>query len=122
MVFHHTKLLFAEVPLKGLSSKKNSPLQLLATATVTCDDTTLHHRHKYKLEKLCVKWLCSRSYVTQHMCSILWGNSNTAHILAFLFNSTFRKCCEAWASKFPFLHNVNDTVPPSEACLYSHIN
>ena len=27
------------------------------------------------------------------------------------------ECCEVWASHFPFLHNVHDTVPPIEVCL-----
>ena len=30
--------------------------------------------------------------------------------------------CEVWASQFPFLHNLKDVIPPSEACLYGHIN
>ena len=46
---------------------------------------------------------------------------NRACILAYPFNSS-RQYFEGWASQFPFLHNVNDTVPPSEACLYSCIN
>ena len=47
---------------------------------------------------------------------------NSACILAYLFNSVFRQHCEVWASQFPFLHSLRDVIPPSEACLYGHIN
>ena len=47
---------------------------------------------------------------------------NSAHILAHLFNSVSRQHCEVWASQFPFLHSLKDVIPPSEACLYGHIN
>ena len=46
---------------------------------------------------------------------------NTASILVYLFNSASMLCCEVWALQFPF-HNFKDTIPPSEACLYGHIN
>ena len=39
---------------------------------------------------------------------------NTAHMLAFLFNSASRQCHDAWTLQFPFLHSTKDTVPPSE--------
>ena len=39
-----------------------------------------------------------------------------------LFNSVSRQCCEDWASQFPFLHSRKEVIPPSEACLYGHIN
>ena len=39
-----------------------------------------------------------------------------------MFNSVSRQCCEVWASKFPFLHSLREVIPPSEACLYCHIN
>ena len=44
------------------------------------------------------------------------------HILAHLFNSVSRQHWEVWASQFPFLHSLKEVVPPSEACLYGHIN
>ena len=47
---------------------------------------------------------------------------NTACILAYLFNSASRQHCEIWALHFPFLHSFKNTVPPSETCLYGHIN
>ena len=47
---------------------------------------------------------------------------NLARILAHLFNSVSRQCQEVWASQFPFLHSLKEVVPPSEACLYGHIN
>ena len=47
---------------------------------------------------------------------------NLAHILAHLFNSVSRQHREVWASQFPFLHSLKEVVPPSEACLYGHIN
>ena len=47
---------------------------------------------------------------------------NSAHILAHLFNSVSRQCHEVWASQFPFLHSLKEVIPPSEACLYGHIN
>ena len=47
---------------------------------------------------------------------------NSAHILAHLFNFVSRQCCEVWASQFPFLHSLKEVIPPSEACLYGHIN
>ena len=43
-----------------------------------------------------------------------------ACILAYLFNSVSRQCCEV--SQFPFLHSLREVIPPSEACLYGHIN
>ena len=42
--------------------------------------------------------------------------------LIHVFNSVSRQHCEVWASQFPFLHSLRDVIPPSEACLYSHIN
>ena len=47
---------------------------------------------------------------------------NSTHILVHVFNSVSRQCCEVWASQFPFLHSLRDVIPPSEACLYGHIN
>ena len=47
---------------------------------------------------------------------------NSAHILVHLFNSVSRQCHEIWASQFPFLHSLKEVLPPSEACLYGHIN
>ena len=47
---------------------------------------------------------------------------NSAHILAHLFNSVSRQHHEVWASQFPFLHSLKEVIPPSEACLYGHIN
>ena len=47
---------------------------------------------------------------------------NMAIILAYLFNSSSRQCHEVWASQFPSFHNIKDIVPPTEACLSSHIN
>ena len=41
---------------------------------------------------------------------------NTAHNLAYHFNSSSRQCLEIWGLQFPFF---KDTVPPSEA-LWSH--
>ena len=45
-----------------------------------------------------------------------------ACILAHLFNSVSRQHCEVWTSQFPFLHSLKEVIPPSEACLYGHIN
>ena len=39
---------------------------------------------------------------------------NSAHILAHLFNSV--------SILIPFLHSLKEVIPPSEACLYGHIN
>ena len=39
-----------------------------------------------------------------------------------MFNSVSRQHCEVWASQFPFLHSLREVIPPSEACLYCHIN
>ena len=50
------------------------------------------------------------------------GVGNSACILAHLFNSVSRQHCEVWASQFPFLHSLKEVIPPSEACLYGHIN
>ena len=47
---------------------------------------------------------------------------NSACILAHLFYSVSRQCGEVWASQFPFLHSLKEVIPPSEACLYGHIN
>ena len=47
---------------------------------------------------------------------------NSAHILAHLFNSVSRQCCEVWASQFPFLHSLKEVIPPSEVHLYGCIN
>ena len=47
---------------------------------------------------------------------------NSAHILAHLFNSVSRQHCEVWVSQFPFLHSLKEVIPPSEVCLYGHIN
>ena len=47
---------------------------------------------------------------------------NSVCILAHLFNSVSRQCREILASQFPFLHSLKEVIPPSEACLYGHIN
>ena len=47
---------------------------------------------------------------------------NSAHILAHIFNSASRQCCEIWASHFPILHSLKDVVSPSEACMHGGIN
>ena len=47
---------------------------------------------------------------------------NSAHILAYLFNSFSRQCHEVWASQFHFLHSLRDVIPFNEAWLYGHIN
>ena len=47
---------------------------------------------------------------------------NLVHISAYLFNSVSRQHREVWASQFPFLHSLWEEIPPSEACLYGHIN
>ena len=39
-----------------------------------------------------------------------------------VFNSVSRQHHEVWASQFPFLHCLRDVIPPSDACLYGHIN
>ena len=36
--------------------------------------------------------------------------------------SVSRQHCEVWASQFHFLHSLWEVIPPSEACLYGHIN
>ena len=46
---------------------------------------------------------------------------NAAHILES-FHSALRQNCEVWSSQFPFLYNLKDSVPPSEACLYGNIS
>ena len=43
---------------------------------------------------------------------------NTAFILAYLFISPSKQCCEVWASQFPFLHNLKDTIPTSDPYFY----
>ena len=47
---------------------------------------------------------------------------NSARFLAHLFNSVFGQHHEVWASQFPFLHSLKEVIPPSETCLYGHIN
>ena len=47
---------------------------------------------------------------------------NSTCILAHVFNSVSRQHHEVWASQFPFLLSLRDVIPPSEACLYGHIN
>ena len=39
-----------------------------------------------------------------------------------MFTSVSRQCHEVWASQFPFLSSLKEVVPPSEACLYGHVN
>ena len=53
---------------------------------------------------------------------MLCQNEYSAHILAHVFNSASRQCCEVLALQFPFLYGLKDVAPPIEACLYSHIN
>ena len=47
---------------------------------------------------------------------------NTAHILAYVFNSVSRECHEVWTSKFLFPHNFKDVLPPSKDCFNGCIN
>ena len=53
---------------------------------------------------------------------ILDDSLSKCSYFAYLFNSTSRQGCEVWASQFPFLHNIKDSINPSEACLYGCIN
>ena len=39
-----------------------------------------------------------------------------------VFISVSMHHCEVLASQFSFLHSLRDVIPPSETCLYSHIN
>ena len=58
----------------------------------------------------------------------IWDSSvskqvgNTAHILAYLFNSASRSCYNDWTLQFTFLHKFKDTFPDSEVCLHGYIN
>ena len=47
---------------------------------------------------------------------------NAVHILAHVFESASRKCLKIWTSQFHFLKRLKDVVPPSEVCLYGHID
>ena len=49
---------------------------------------------------------------------------NSAHILVhvLIMYVSIRQCHEVWASLFPFLYGLKDVVPPSEICLYGHMN
>ena len=47
---------------------------------------------------------------------------NTANILAYVFNFASRYHCVVRASQLPILHNIKDSIPSNEACLYGHIN
>ena len=47
---------------------------------------------------------------------------NTAYILAYLISSASRQHHDIWSSQFPCLHNLKDTVLPSEAFLYGCLN
>ena len=38
------------------------------------------------------------------------------------FNTVPRQHHKVWDLHFPYLHSFMDNVPPSEACLYDHIN
>ena len=58
--------------------------------------------------------------ILDNAVSIWFGNSTC--ILAHVFNSASRQHFEVLASYFPFLGSLKDVVPPSEACLYGHIN
>ena len=49
-------------------------------------------------------------------------SGNMACILAYHFNSVSMQCHEVLVSQFPFLHNIKESVLPSEACLYGGIN
>ena len=51
-----------------------------------------------------------------------WTRLFPSDILAYLFDSVSRQYHEFWASQFPFLHSLREVIPPSEACLYGHIN
>ena len=43
---------------------------------------------------------------------------NSACFVAYLFNSASGQHYGVWASQFPFLHNIKDSILPIEACLY----
>ena len=65
--------------------------------------------------------LCTKIHDTVDSDVSKWVG-NTAHILAYLFYFASKQHHEVWASKFPFLQSIKDTVPPSEACLYGYIS
>ena len=47
---------------------------------------------------------------------------NMTHILTNLFTSASRQCFEVCALQFAFLYNIEDSISPTEACLYGYIN
>ena len=49
-------------------------------------------------------------------------DGNMVYILAYCFKPASREHCEVWASQFPFLYKLKDTVPCSEPCLYGYID
>ena len=46
----------------------------------------------------------------------------TQLIFSISFDFASRQYHEVWASQLPFHHNFKDSVPPSEASLYGHVN
>ena len=59
--------------------------------------------------------------VASDMCGIMdsavskW-DGNMSHNLAYLFCSASRQHHDVWASQFPFLHSIEDSIPPDQAC------
>ena len=47
---------------------------------------------------------------------------NIPHFWPFFFNSSSTQHNAVWASKYSFLNNLKESVPPSEAYLYGHIS
>ena len=71
------------------------------------------------VSEVCKLLLKVHDILTNAVSKTVW---NSACILADVFNSATRQYHEVWASQFPFLHSCKDVIPPSEACLYCHIN
>ena len=59
--------------------------------------------------------------ILDSVVSKLVGKMKMASNLVYLFNSTSMQHQEVCSLQFPSLHNITNTVPHSEACLYSHI-
>ena len=82
-----------------------------------------HYPRLRELLYLCLK--CSELLLRIHDIldkTVSKRVGNLAQILAYQFNSVSRQHCEVWVLQFPFLHSLQEVIPPSEACLYGPIN
>ena len=88
-----------------MAVETQSSLFLMSGCALVDTIDSLHGSDGVVIVALEVYELCSKIHEILDNAVSQWA-SNMTCILAYLFNSASRQCCEVWASQFPFLHRM----------------